>query len=118
MRVIAGPHTKRRHKKILKLAKGFTSRQKSCIRFATEQVMRKLKHAYKDRKKKKSNMRGLWIVRINAAIRQVDENFSYSRFINGLRKASVEIDRKMLADLAVRNATEFGKLVELAKSCI
>ena len=115
MRVVAGPHTRRRHKKILKLAKGFTSRRKNCIRFATEQVMRKLKHAYKHRKNRKADFRALWIIRINAAVRLVDADFSYSRLINGLKKASVNLNRKVLAELAVSNATEFARLVDLAK---
>jgi len=115
MRVVAGPHTRRRHKKILKLAKGFTSRRKNCIRFATEQVMRKLKHAYKHRKNRKGEYRGLWIVRINAAVRQVDADFSYSRFMDGLKKAQVQLDRKSLAELAIGNSAEFAKLVALSK---
>ncbi|MBI4862388.1 MAG: 50S ribosomal protein L20 [Candidatus Riflebacteria bacterium] len=115
MRVVAGPHTRRRHKKVLKLAKGFTSRRKSCIRFATEQVMRKLKHVYKHRKNHKGDMRGLWIIRINAAVRQIDADYSYSRFMNGLKKASINLNRKALADLAATNVQEFAKLVEIAK---
>lgn len=116
MRVVAGPHTRRRHKKVLKLAKGFTSRQKNCIRFATEQVMRKLKHAYVDRRRRKGTMRGLWITRINAAIRSIDVDYSYSRFMNGLKKAAIEIDRKILAELAISDAGEFAKLVAVAKT--
>lgn len=115
MRVVAGPHVRRRHKKILKLAKGFTSRQKNCIRFATEQVMRKLKHAFKHRKNRKVDFRQLWIVRINAGVRQVDADYSYSRFINGLKKAGLNLNRKVLAELAATNQPEFAKLVTLSK---
>jgi large subunit ribosomal protein L20 len=115
MRVVAGPHTRRRHKKVLKLAKGFTSRQKNCIRYATQQVMRKLKHAYKHRKNKKADFRGLWIIRINAGVRQVDPDYSYSRFISGLKKADINMNRKVLADLAVSNSTEFARLVGISK---
>ena len=116
MRVVAGPHVRRRHKKVLKLAKGFTSRQKNCIRFAKEQVMRKLKHAYKHRKNRKADFRGLWIIRINAAVRLVDADYSYSRFINGLKKAEINLNRKVLAELAVSDAAEFARLVEVSKA--
>lgn len=116
MRVVAGPHVRRRHKKVLKLAKGFTSRRKNCIRFATEQVMRKLKHTYKHRKNRKADFRGLWIIRINAAVRQIDADYSYSRFISGLKKAAINLNRKVLAELAVSNQPEFARLVALSKS--
>jgi large subunit ribosomal protein L20 len=115
MRVVAGPHVRRRHKARLKLAKGFTSRQKNCIRFATEQVMRKLKHATKHRKNRKADFRGLWIVRINAAVRQVDADYSYSRFISGLKAAGINLNRKVLAELAISNSSEFAGLVALSK---
>lgn len=116
MRVVAGPHVRRRHKKTLKLAKGFTSRQKNCIRFATEQVMRKLKHMYKHRKNRKADFRALWIVRINAAVRFVDAGFSYSRFMNGLKKAEITLNRKVLAELAANDAAEFARLVAVSKA--
>lgn len=116
MRVVAGPHVRRRHKKTLKLAKGFTSRQKNCIRFATEQVMRKLKHMYKHRKNRKADFRALWIVRINAGVRLVDADFSYSRFVNGLKKADINLNRQVLAELAQNDPAEFAKLVHLAKA--
>ena len=115
MRVVAGPHVRRRHKARLKLAKGFTSRQKNCIRFATEQVMRKLKHMYKHRKNRKADFRGLWIIRINAAVRQVDADYSYSRFISGLKRADINMNRKLLAELAANNAAEFARLVAVSK---
>jgi large subunit ribosomal protein L20 len=116
MRVVSGPHVRRRHKAKLKLAKGFTSRNKNCIRFAHEAVMRKLKHAYKHRKNRKADFRGLWIVRINAAVRLVDADYSYSRFISGLKKADIDLNRKVLAELAVSNAAEFARLVEVSKA--
>jgi large subunit ribosomal protein L20 len=100
---------------LLKLAEGFTSRRKNCIRWAREQVMRKLKHAYKHRRRRKGDMRALWIIRINAAVRQVDADYSYSRFVDGLKRANIAINRKMLADLAATNGEEFGRLVTIAK---
>ena len=116
MRVVAGPHVRRRHKKTLKLAKGFTSRQKNCIRFATEQVMRKLKHSYKHRKNRKADFRALWIIRINAAVRLVDADYSYSLFINGLKKAEINLNRKVLAELAANDSAEFARLVNVSKA--
>ena len=113
-RVKRGVTAHARHKKIIDQAKGYRGRRKNVYRIAKEAVMRAGQYAYRDRRKKKGDFRRLWITRINAAARLHD--LSYSRLIAGLAKAGVEIDRKMLADLAVRDADAFAKVVELAKS--
>src|SRR3990167_4616496 len=100
-----GMTTHARHKKILKLAKGYRGRSKSCYRIAVERVERALQYAYRDRRTKKRDFRALWIQRINAATRE--HGMTYSRFINGLAKAGIDIDRKVLADLAVREPAAF-----------
>ena len=104
-------HKKRR--KIFKLAKGYWGAKSKQYRAASEQVRRSLRYAYTGRKLRKRDFRRLWIVRINAAARL--SGMSYSTFINGLKKANVEVNRKMLADLAVNDAAAFAQLVELAK---
>jgi large subunit ribosomal protein L20 len=103
-----------RHKKVLKLAKGYRGSKSKLFRVAKEQVMKSLAYAYRDRKVRARNFRRLWIARINAAART--NGLSYSKFINGLHKAGVEINRKMLADLAVNDTKAFDQLVEVAKS--
>lgn len=105
-----------RHKKVLKLAKGYRGRAKSCFRVAIEKVEKGLRYAYRDRRNKKRDFRGLWIQRINAGVRQHD--MVYSQFMGGLIKAGIEIDRKLLADLAVREPETFGKIVEQAKAAL
>jgi len=105
-----------RHKKVLKLAKGYRGSKSKLFRVAKEQVMKSLSYAYRDRKVRARNFRRLWIARINAAARI--NGLSYSKFINGLHKAGVEINRKMLADLAVNDAKAFDQLVEVAKSSL
>ncbi|HHX96173.1 MAG TPA: 50S ribosomal protein L20 [Clostridia bacterium] len=112
-RIKGGPVAQQRHKKILKLAKGYRGAKSKLYRPANEQVMKSLKYAYAHRKQRKRNFRKLWITRINAATRS--EGLSYSRFINGLKKAGVEINRKVLADLAVNDSQAFHQLVEVAK---
>ena len=102
-----------RKKKIFKAAKGYFGGRKNLYRTAKDAVEKGWEHAYRDRKKKKRNFRQLWIARINAAVREHD--LSYSRFINGLKEAGVELDRKALTDLAVRNPEAFAALVEQAK---
>ena len=104
-------HKKRR--KIMKLAKGYYGSKSKQYRAASEQVRRSLRYAYIGRKLRKRDFRSLWIARINAAARM--NGMSYSTFINGLKKQNVEVNRKMLADLAVNDATAFAKIVELAK---
>ena len=105
-----------RHKKIFKEAKGQFGGRKNLWRIAKEAVQKGWEHAYVDRKKKKRNFRALWIARINAAVRTHD--LSYSRFINGLKHAGVELDRKALADLAVRSPEAFTAVVERAKEAL
>lgn len=106
--------SKKRKKKVLKEAKGNRGGRKNLIRTATEAVEKGWNHAYKDRRRKKREFRRLWITRINAAARK--NGMSYSKFIHGLKEADVELNRKMLADLAVRDEAVFAELVDLAKS--
>ena len=115
-RIKGGATAHRRHKKILKLAKGYRGAKSKLFRPANQQVMKSLSYAYAHRKKRKGDFRKLWITRINAAARV--HGLSYSRFINGLKLAGVEINRKMLADLAVNDAQAFNNLVEVAKQNI
>lgn len=112
-RVKRGTNTRRRHKKILKLAKGYRGAKSRLFRVANPQVLRSLSYAYRDRRTKKRYFRRLWIARINAAARM--NGMSYSMFINGLKKAGVQINRKVLADLAVNDGAAFAKLVSVAK---
>jgi large subunit ribosomal protein L20 len=113
MRIKRGNHRTERRKKILKLAKGYYLTRRNAYRIAKLQVERSLAFAYRDRRQRKRQMRALWIVRINAAARLHD--LSYSQFIAGLKAAGAAIDRKMLADLAVRDMAAFEELVKLAK---
>ncbi len=115
-RVKTGTVRRRRHKKILKLAKGFYSGRRKHFRKAKEQVERSLYYAFRDRKQKKREFRKLWIIRINAACRL--NGISYSRFINGLKKAGIELDRKILADMAMNDAAAFAAVVEKAKAAL
>ena len=115
-RATNNPAGKRRHKKVLSRAKGFYAGKKNQIKAAREATERAMVYAYRDRKTKKRDFRRLWIIRINAAARV--NGLSYSHFINGLKKAQIDIDRKMLADLAVHDAAGFAKLAELAKSAL
>lgn len=112
-RVKRGATVKRRHKKILKLAKGYRGSTSKIFKLANQQVMRSLAFAYRDRRQKKRDFRKLWITRINAAARQ--NGMSYSKLMNGLKKAGVEINRKMLADLAVNDSKAFSQLVQMAR---
>ena len=105
-----------RHKKILDMAKGYRGRNKNVFRVAVEKVEKGLQYAYRDRKVKKRTFRSLWIQRINAATRIHD--MTYSRFISGLIKAGVELDRKVLADIALKQPEAFAKLVETAKAAL
>lgn len=115
-RVKTGVVRRRRHKKILKLARGFFSGRHKHFRKAKEQLERSLVYAFRDRKAKKRDFRRLWIIRINAGCRLND--ISYSRFMNGLKKANIELDRKVLANLAISDAAAFAKVVELAKKAL
>ena len=116
MRVKTGIVRRRRHKKILKLARGFFSGRRKHFRKAKEQLERSLVYAYRDRKQKKRDFRKLWITRINAACRL--NGISYSKFIYGLKKAGIELDRKMLADLAMNDTEAFAKIAEAAKAAL
>ena len=113
-RVKVGVTAHRRHKKILKLAKGYKGTKSKQFKKANETVMKALYYARADRRAKKGDFRRLWIARINAAVRP--QGLAYSRFICGLTKAGVAVDRKMLADLAVSDAAAFSKFVEIAKA--
>jgi len=115
-RVKSGVQAHVRHKKVIKAAKGYRGRRKSCFRVATQAVDKAGQYAYRDRKVKKRNFRSLWIVRINAAARV--NGLSYSRFMHGLNEAGIELDRKVLADIAVRDAEGFEKLAETARTQI
>ncbi|MDO7786693.1 50S ribosomal protein L20 [Desulforamulus aquiferis] len=106
--------SRNRHRKVLKLAKGYRGSRSKLFRVANQAVMKALAYAYRDRRQKKRDFRKLWIARINAATRI--NGMSYSKFINGLKKAGVEVNRKMLADLAVNDAKAFSQLVQVAKS--
>jgi len=111
-RVKRGNVARKRRKKILKLAKGFRGSHSRLFRTANQQVMKALRNAYRDRRKRKRDFRRLWIVRINAAARQ--NGISYSKLMGGLKKANIEINRKMLAQMAVLDPTGFSKVVEIA----
>lgn len=112
-RIKRGTVARKRRKKILKLAKGYYGAKSKLFRVANQQVMKSLSYAYRDRRQRKRDFRKLWIARINAAAR--NSGISYSRFINGLKKADVQINRKVLADLAVNDKATFAQLVEVAK---
>ena len=115
-RVKRGLTTHARHKKILDMAKGYRGRNKNVFKVAIEKVEKGLQYAYRDRKAKKRSFRSLWIQRINAAPRIHD--MTYSRFISGLVKAGIELDRKVLADIALKEPQAFAKLVETAKAAL
>lgn len=113
-RIKMSVNAKKRRRKVFKLAKGYFGAKSKQYRAATEQVARSLRYAYIGRRLRKRDFRKLWIARINAAVRPY--GLSYSRFINGLKLADVNVNRKILADLAVNDPAAFGKIVELAKS--
>lgn len=112
-RVKGGVVARKRRKKILKLSKGYFGSKHTLYRTANEQVMRSLRYAYRDRKQRKREFRKLWITRINAAARI--EGMSYSQMMNGLKKANVEVNRKMLAEIAIYDKDAFASYVKLAK---
>ena len=113
-RVKRGVTGHKRHKRLLNAAEGRTGTNRKLIRRAHEATLHALAYATRDRKQRKRDMRGLWIIRINAAARL--NGISYSKFVNGLKKANIELDRKVLADIAVRDAATFGRIAEVAKS--
>jgi len=115
-RVKTGVVRRRRHKKILKLAKGFYSGRRKHFRKAKEQLERSMMYSFRDRKQKKRDFRKLWIIRINAACRL--NGINYSSFMNGIKKSGIELDRKILADMAMNDAAAFSAVVESAKSAL
>ena len=115
-RAVSGTVSKKRHKKVIKMAKGYRGRSKNCYKVALRRVEKALQYAYRDRRNRKRNFRALWIQRINAAVRQHD--MVYSQFINGLNKAGIELDRKVLAELAVSEPEAFGEIVSQAKAAL
>ncbi len=115
-RVKRGVEAHAKHKKVLKAAKGFYGRRKNTIRIAKQAVEKAAQYAYRDRKRRKRTFRSLWIQRINAASRE--HGMTYGRFIDGLTKAGIEIDRKVLADIAVRDADAFKALVAQAQAAV
>ena len=117
-RVKRGVTSHAKHKKVLEQAKGFSGRRKNTIRTAKAAVDRAGQYAYRDRRTKKRNFRALWIQRINAAVRLFDLEMTYSKFINGLAKAGIEVDRKVLADLAVHEPEAFNAIAAQAKAAL
>jgi large subunit ribosomal protein L20 len=113
-RVKRSVHAKKKRREILAAAKSYTGSRRKRVRLAKEQVMHSGMYAYRDRRDRKGQFRRLWIARINAAVRP--HGLSYSRFVHGLRAAGIEVDRKILADIAVRDPGAFAKLVEQAKT--
>jgi large subunit ribosomal protein L20 len=117
-RVKSGVVTHARHRKVIKKAKGYYDARSTNFRTATQAVDKAMQYATRDRKVRKRNFRALWIQRINAAVRAIDADFTYSRFINALGLAGIEVDRKVLADLAVNEPDAFGAIVEKAKAAL
>ena len=115
-RVKRGVMVRKRHKKLLEQAKGYRGSRSRRVKVARETVMKALWYAYRDRRNRKRVFRRLWIVRINAAARM--HGMSYSRFMNGLKRAGIDLDRKMLADMAVRDPAAFSRVVEQARQAV
>ncbi|NKB26711.1 MAG: 50S ribosomal protein L20 [Rhodobacteraceae bacterium] len=117
-RTKGGTVTHARHKKVLDQAKGYYGRRKSTFKVARQAVDKANQYATRDRKNRKRTFRALWIQRINAAVRAHDEGLAYSKFINGLALAGIEVDRKVLADIAVHEPEAFGAIVDQAKAAL
>ncbi|TQV83202.1 50S ribosomal protein L20 [Denitrobaculum tricleocarpae] len=115
-RVSRGVTARARHKKVVKMAKGYRGRGKNVFRVAVERVEKGLQYAYRDRRVKKRNFRGLWIQRINAGARE--HGLSYSQFMNGMKRAGIELDRKVLSDLAIHEPAAFKSLVDQAQAAL
>ena len=115
-RVKRGVTSHAKHKKVLKAAKGYFGRRKNTIRIAKQAVEKSMQYAFRDRKRRKRTFRALWIQRLNAAVRSFD--LTYSRFINGLAKAGITVDRKVLSDLAIHEPAAFQAIVEKAKAAL
>ena len=116
MRAKVGSQTRRRHKKVLALTKGQRGSKHRLFKRGNEAMMKSLQYAYRDRRTRKREFRRLWIARINAATRK--SGMSYSKFMHGLKKAGIELDRKVLADIAIHDSTAFDQLVETAKAAL
>ena len=117
-RVKGGPAAHARHRKIIKKAKGYYGARSRTLRTAKQAVEKAMQYQTRDRKTRKRNFRALWIQRINAAVRAHDDSLTYSRFINGLARSGIEVDRKVLADLAVHEPAAFGTIVDKAKAAL
>jgi large subunit ribosomal protein L20 len=117
-RVKRGVTAHAKHKKVLDAAKGFYGRRKNTIRTAKAAVDKSMQYAYRDRKVRKRNFRALWIQRINAAVRELDWGMNYSKFIDGLTKAGIEVDRKVMSDLAITQPEAFKALFDAAKAAL
>lgn len=115
-RVKRGTTTHARHKKVLEMAAGYRGRAKDNFRIAIEKVEKGLRYAYRDRRNRKREFRGLWIQRINAGVRE--HGLTYSQFMNGIKRAGIEVDRKVLSDLAIREPDAFKALVDQARSAL
>jgi large subunit ribosomal protein L20 len=115
-RVKRGVTSHAKHKKVLKAAKGFYGRRKNTIRIAKQAVEKSMQYAYRDRKNRKRNFRALWVQRINAAVRE--HGLTYARFIDGINKAGIEIDRKVLSDMAIHEPQAFAAIVAQAKKAL
>ncbi|MCB1682299.1 MAG: 50S ribosomal protein L20 [Alphaproteobacteria bacterium] len=115
-RVKGGPRAHARHRKVIKKAKGYYGRRKNCFRTAVQAVEKAGQYAYRDRRAKKRDFRALWIQRINAAVRQY--GLTYSQFIHGLKLCSIDLDRKVLSDLAIRNPAEFETLAKQVQQAL
>lgn len=115
-RVKGGTASINRHKKVLKMAKGYVGRSNSCYRIALQRLEKALRYAYRDRRNKKRDFRGLWIQRINAGARL--HGLTYSKLIGGLNAAGITLDRKVLSDIAIKDAAAFGKICEQAKAAL
>jgi large subunit ribosomal protein L20 len=112
-RVKRGVTTHARHKKVIKLSKGFVGRSKNCYRSAVERLEKSMQFAYRDRRNRRRDLRELWIIRINAAVREY--NLKYSQFVFGLKKANISLDRKVLSELAVNDKAVFAEIVDKVK---
>lgn len=116
VRAVSGKVSKNRHKKVLKLAKGYRGRSSTCYRVAIEKVEKGLQYSYRDRRNKKRDFRGLWIQRINAAVREA--GLTYSTFIHGLKLAGIELDRKVLANIAMTEPQSFATIAQKVKDAL
>ena len=115
-RVKGGTTAHARHRKVIKAAKGFRGRAKNCFRIAVQRLEKSRQYAYRDRRNKKRNFRALWIQRINAAVRA--EGLTYSQFMHGAKLAGIELDRKVMADLAMNESAAFGAIIKQAKGAL